>query len=271
MGWGTLIVAGAVAGTAFLAGSEAVAESCTLAPMGAGKVATVTDGRSFHLDDGRAIRLAALETPFVPIAGDDPAASAGLAAKTALESILYGQVVTLRWHGPATTDRYGRTFAYAFVTRDGAEQSVAHQLLALGLARVGIPAGEPACAASLFAQERAARAAKLGLWSEPYYELAGAESADALLAERGQFKLVEGRVASVRESGGTIYINFGRRWSEALTVTILKRHERTFAAAGVAPKQLENRVVRVRGWVEERNGPRIEAVRPEQIEIAERN
>ena len=66
-------------------------------------------------------------------------------------------------------------------------------------------------------------------------------------------------------------MNFGRRWSEALTVTILKRHERTFAAAGMAPKQLENRIVRVRGWVEERNGPRIEVVRPEQIEIAERN
>jgi len=30
-------------------------------------------------------------------------------------------------------------------------------------------------------------------------------------------------VLSVRESGGTIYMNFGRRWSQALTVTILKR------------------------------------------------
>jgi len=41
--------------------------------------------------------------------------------------------------------------------------------------------------------------------------------------------------------------------------------------AGIEPKRLENRRVRVRGWVEERNGPRIEATRPEQIEIAERN
>ena len=44
-----------------------------------------------------------------------------------------------------------------------------------------------------------------------------------------------------------------------------------FTAAGLAPKTLENRRLRVRGWVEERNGPRIEATRPEQIEIAERN
>jgi len=27
----------------------------------------------------------------------------------------------------------------------------------------------------------------------------------------------------------------------------------------------------VRGWIEERNGPRIELTRPEQIEIAERD
>ncbi len=64
-------------------------------------------------------------------------------------------------------------------------------------------------------------------------------------------------------------MNFGRRWSQALTVTILKRHERMFAGAGLQPKALEHRGVRVRGWVEERNGPRIEATRPEQIEIAE--
>ena len=66
-------------------------------------------------------------------------------------------------------------------------------------------------------------------------------------------------------------MNFGRRWSEALTVTILKRHERIFIGAGLQPKTLENRRLRVRGWVEERNGPRIEATHPEQIEIADLN
>jgi hypothetical protein len=36
----------------------------------------------------------------------------------------------------------------------------------------------------------------------------------------------------------------------------------------VQPRSLAN--LRVRGWMEDRNGPRIEAIRPEQIEIAER-
>ncbi len=144
-------------------------------------------------------------------------------------------------------------------------------MLAKGFARVSAHVGDRACADELLAQERAARHAKLGLWREPYYAIVAAESGAELAAERGHFTVVEGKVLSVRESGGTIYMNFGRRWSQALTVTILKRNERIFAAAGIAPKRLENRRVRVRGWVEERNGPRIEATRPEQIEIAERN
>lgn len=53
-------------------------------------------------------------------------------------------------------------------------------------------------------------------------------------------------------------------------MTILKRNERNFVAAGLVPSRLVNLRVRVRGFIEERNGPRIEALRPEQIEIAER-
>ena len=144
-------------------------------------------------------------------------------------------------------------------------------MLAAGYARVAAQLGDRACAGELLVHERAARDAKLGLWGEPYYSVVQADSGTLLLDGRGRFTLAEGKVLSVRESGGTIYINFGRRGSQALTVTILKRHERIFAAAGVAPNRLENRHVRVRGWVEERNGPRIEASGPEQIEILERN
>jgi hypothetical protein len=142
-------------------------------------------------------------------------------------------------------------------------------MIGSGHARVAADVGNTACAAELLSRERVARAAKLGLWGDPGYVVRGAERYQDLLAERGHFTVVEGKVLSVRESGGTIYMNFGRRWSQALTVTISKRHERMFAGAGVQPKRLANRLVRVRGWIDERNGPRIEATRPEQIEIAE--
>jgi hypothetical protein len=66
-----------------------------------------------------------------------------------------------------------------------------------------------------------------------------------VLAERGRFALVEGKVVSVRESGATIYVNFGRRWTEDFTATILKRNERSFT--GLEPKRLAGRRVLVRG------------------------
>ena len=43
-----------------------------------------------------------------------------------------------------------------------------------------------------------------------------AEDPAAVLAEQGRFALVEGKVVSVRESGATIYVNFGRRWTHGL-------------------------------------------------------
>jgi endonuclease YncB( thermonuclease family) len=274
-GWARLLIAALVAGSVSDSHAEgplpASASACQFETAGAGKVAAIIDGRSFVLEDGREVRLAGIEVPFPPAPGETgPRAAAGSAARSALDSILAGQSVELRQRAPAL-DRYGRTLAHAYVTNEGRGRSVAHEMLASGYARVAALVGDRACAAELLARERTARQAKLGLWGEPYYAILGAESGAALLAERGHFTVVEGKVLSVRESGGTIYMNFGRRWSEALTVTVPKRQERAFSSAGLAPKALENRRVRVRGWVEERNGPRIEATSPEQIEIAERN
>ena len=64
-----------------------------------------------------------------------------------------------------------------------------------------------------------------------------------------------------------MYVNFGPRWSEQFTVTLLKRNERIFVGAGLTPKALAGRNIEVRGWVEERGGPAIEVLRPEQIEV----
>ena len=72
---------------------------------------------------------------------------------------------------------------------------------------------------------------------------------------------------SVHPSGGTIYVNFGRRWTRDFTVIILRRLEKAFTAAGVEPKKLESRRIRVRGWIEQRGGPVITAETPEQIEV----
>ena len=117
--------------------------------------------------------------------------------------------------------------------------------------------------------ERAARAARRGIWADPNFAPLSAENVAGLQAERGRFALVEGKVLSVRESGATIYTNFGRRWMRDFIVTILRRLQRAFAAAGVESQKLEGRRIRVRGWIEQRGGPIIAAEAPEQIEFAD--
>ncbi len=250
----------------------------TFGRAGAGRV---IDGRTFTLDDGREVRLAAIEVP----AGtpgrnatqdatqdairDATPAGAAAAAADALGGLLAGSEIVLRQAEPQKTDRYGRLVAYVFTQRDGIERPVQAELIGLGAARVAAHAGSHACAMELLAREAAARAAKLGLWAISYYDTLDAENPAGVLAEQGRFALVEGKVVSVRESGATIYVNFGRRWSEDFTVTISKRNARSFTAAGLEPAKLAGRHIRVRGWIEERGGPWIEAARPEQIELTD--
>jgi hypothetical protein len=75
-------------------------------------------------------------------------------------------------------------------------------------------------------------------------------------------------VLSVREIGATIFMNFGRRLTQGFAVTILKRNQRIFSTAlGIDTKALEGKTIRVRGVIEQRNGPFVEASRPEQIEL----
>jgi endonuclease YncB( thermonuclease family) len=228
---------------------------CNPAVIGTAPVRTVLDGRTLLLADGREARLAGIE-----IAQPD-------AARAALEAAIAGRDVRLMRLGPET-DRYGRISG--LINPLAEPRALQLTLLAQGQARVAALVGDRACAADFLAAERGARRAKLGLWAEAPYLTKRADRPAEVLAERGRFAVVEGTVLSVRELGGTIYVNFGRRWTEDFTVTVAKRHERPFSAAGLELKKLSGQRVRVRGTIEERGGPWIEAAHPEQIELAGR-
>ena len=233
----------ATAATAFVSGATAQ-EACKLTGLGTATVASVRDGRTLLLTDGRELRLAAIE--------------ANDASRAALNALAVGKVLRLEKLGPEQ-DRYGRVSAIAYT--DDAHESLQQVMLAQGEARVSARVGNRPCAELLLQAERAARAAARGLWADPNF--APLPSHDVT----GMFALIEGKVLSVRESGATIYVNFGRRWAQDFAVTILKRHRRDFAAANIDPKELEGRRIRVRGWVEQRRGPMMEASVPEQIEV----
>src|SRR5215472_12400076 len=211
-----------------LAGDRAAKQAvqlCGADEIARGTAVKILDGRTFVLDDGREVRLAGIEV--APLVGaKDRLEFAGHAAAAAPGALAAGDEVVLR-RADSGSDRYGRLFAYAYTVRDGDEFLVQRELVAEGLARVGGRTGRP-CAGDLLDHEKRAREAKL-----PYYEVLDAESPRDALAHRGQFALVEGKVASVRENGPTIYVNFGQRRIGDITVTILKRNERSFATAGL--------------------------------------
>jgi endonuclease YncB( thermonuclease family) len=232
------------------ASPAATQQACPLSTIGTAKVAAVRDGRTVLLADGRVLRLAAIEVTE--------------ASRAALQALIAGRKLRLAKLGP-DHDRYGRLVAFAFV--GDAKQSVQQMLLTRGQARVSARVGDKSCAGALLAAERQAREDRRGLWADPNFAPLPAESSARLRDARGRFALVEGKVLSVHESGGTIYLNFGRRWTRDFSVIILRHNERRFAAAGLKPKQLEGRRVLVRGWIEVRRGPIIEADAPEQIEL----
>ena len=83
----------------------------------------------------------------------------------------------------------------------------------------------------------------------------------------GQFTVVEGKVLSVRQAGAVTYLNFGRNWTRDFAATISGRIIPALETAGLLPKSLENKRIRVRGYVWSRGGPRIELLRVGQIEV----
>jgi len=233
--------------------AAAVAAGCAFESQGEGRVAAVLDARTFRLDDGREIRLAAIE----------PTATGNADRASALAAIIAGREVRLSGQDD-TPDRYGRQTAFVYLA--SSEISVQAQLLAQGEALVSGAITDKECAAILTAAEETARRAKLGTWADPS-AIKNAESPGDILAGIGRFTLVEGKVLSVRQAGATTYLNFGRNWTRDFAVTISRRMLAGFEAAGIALKSLENRRIRVRGWVEARGGPRIDVLRVGQIEV----
>ena len=227
------------------------ARACGAEDLGEALVAAIEDSWTLRLDDGRKIRLAGIEWVVPPDT-----------ARSRLASLVLNRHVSLK--GARTPDRYGRIDAFPSVS--GSETPIQYAFLDEGLALASGRIGDKACREAMLLRERAARTARLGIFGTGDYRLHKADDPAAILRGQGRYAIVEGRVLSVRESGNTIYVNFGRNWSEDFTVTIAKRNEPTFISAGLPPKSLAGRMLRARGVIEERAGPWIEATGPQQFD-----
>ena len=249
-------------------GVAAVFASLLLAAAAAGdagaclRAAAVPAGDRLMLEepvaDSREVRLAGILVPDDRDAAADAAALA-LEARTALEEAVQGRCLVLTPNQPAR-DRYGRLVAG--VRRDDG-LSVQDALVRRGLARVLPGLGDSTLAASLLASEDAARRAGRGIWADARFRV---RTPDALAADVGSYQLVEGRVVQAMRVGPRLYLNFGDDWQTDFTVVIAARALKHFDF-GVDPARLAGRTVRVRGIIEDLNGPLIEIDEPAALEV----
>lgn len=231
-----------------------------------GRVVEVTDGGTVVLANGDRVRLIGMQAPKLPL-GRDGFETWPLAAeaKSALEEMALGADVHLRFGGEQV-DRHGRVLAHMFV-QGNVEVWTQHAMVQAGFARVYSFADNRFCLDELLQAEARARIERRGIWADPYYQIRYADQPERILERVDHYELVEGRVLAAERSGSRVYLNFGRRWKEDFTVVIDRSGQKAFSAAGIDPLDYDGALVRVRGWIDDRDGPRIEVSHPEQIEV----
>jgi micrococcal nuclease len=232
---------------------------------GSGLVVEIRGGDTLILQDGRAVRLFGT---LLPRRGRDgePGEQAGDAAERQIGELASGQVIHLELDA-ARRDRYGRVIAQVFVTRGEQRIWLQEKLVAGGLARVMSTKDNRRCIAELLAAEKTARDNRQGHWATGVFSVKPAASEDVLAGLAQSFEIVEGRVENVAEVKGRIYLNFGRNWRRDFTATVPVDAVKLFPGEAEGLGKLKGQVVRVRGWIENVNGPSMLVTHPEQLEI----
>ena len=231
-----------------------------------GTVTEIVDGDTLLLDTGLVVRLIGIQAPKLSLGRDEqPDWPKANEAKAALIALALKKPVLLRYGGEEI-DRHGRTLAQVYVTSD-TPFWVQGKMLEAGMARVYSFPDNRACLPDLFAAEGRARTAGLGIWADSYYRVRRADRPAEIATLSGHYELVEGRVLKAERLGGQLFLNFGRYYKEDFTAVIDARALRLFTDGGIDPLHLGGALVRVRGWIDDRDGPRVAVTHPEQIEV----
>ncbi|HKQ30185.1 MAG TPA: thermonuclease family protein, partial [Burkholderiales bacterium] len=230
---------------------------CTLlsAPANAERVRVtqVLDGDSFCVSDGREIRLIGINAPEF---GKDGKPNEPLAreARELLTQLIVAREVDLEYDAERH-DRYRRTLAHAFIE---GKRSVEEVMLREGFAFQIAQSPNLAHLDNNARAEVEARAARRGVWAEPYFKPRAAEQLGT--TDTG-FRLVEGRVQRVSRGRYSLYLDL----SERFTLVIPHEHWRHF---GGDPQRFAGKRLIARGWVSaHENRLRLKLYHPLMIEL----
>ncbi len=244
-----------------ISGGALAERPADLTDGGAVRIVEVVDGDTVRLADGAQVRLVGIQAPKLPLGRPGfPTWPLAGASKRFLEDLTLGRAARMRFGG-RRQDRHGRWLAHLVTEADGWIQQ---KILAAGMARVYSFRDNRRLVPEMLAIERAARAARRGIWDHPFYAIRRE-------AETGRnldtFQLVEARVEKVAVVRGRLYLNFGADWRRDFTVSFRARDRKALDRDGFDYRALTGRRIRVRGWLKSWNGPMIEATHREQIEV----
>lgn len=217
------------------AGVGAVPSCAPFGPVATARVASIIDGDTLRLVDGRRVRLIGVNAP--ELHDRDGRAEPGAAAARRFAVRFIGASRISLIVGEAQRDRYGRTLAHVW-REDGV--SLEASLVAEGLARlVAIPPdlGQLDC---LRTTERRARGSRIGLWGSGEFAPA---SVAALRSGESGFRLLRGRVTAVTRSRTAWWVEVEDR----IALRIARADQRYFSLEAL--QRLRGREVEFRGWL----------------------
>lgn len=231
--------------------------------IGQSRVSTVISPYVLQLKDGTLINLTGLRTPDY-----DPTTPGPLSA-TAMEilrDLLGGQDIEYyqtRDRNLGRSNRMGHQLAH--VVRKNDQIWAQGLLVRLGLAFVNTAQRNPELAEPLYKLEDIARKEAIGVWATPAGTVYSADKPDTMPLQ--QFVIVEGIIHSTATRSNRTFLNFGTNWKTDFTVAIAPDNRRAFNHDGLNPLQWQGKIVQVRGWLRDYNGPYLEISHPAQIRL----
>lgn len=190
-------------------------------------------------------------------------------AKQALQTLIESSPQTWEYApAPPPRDRHGQISAQIFLPAQPSNKPplwLQGKLLSEGLAFVDPQEGDIPRQSEMTELESAARRAKRGIWSDPFY--LGKPATELTAKDEGRYAFVRGKVVDALRIKNKVYLNFGADWRTDFTVLIAARNLKPFRAVNLDPLALKGQTILVRGWIKHNFGPMIETTRPEQITV----
>lgn len=230
---------------------------CLSAFAQAPRAVSVPSAKTLELEDGRVLRLAAIQAPNTARQRDETHAPLALDAQAELQRLAQGQ--RLRIAPLGKPDRHGRIVAFVY---DEQGRLLQAEMLRAGMGWVYSFPDSRAMAAPLLAAEAEAEAAGHGVWGRAEYAVLTPENAEEHI---GEFRLVQGVLRKVAFTEKRIYLNFGEDYKTDFTLSIERKNFKHFDEAWL--ESLTGKTLRARGWLFRMNGAAMELTHAEQIEL----